>query len=119
MQQNIDVLSHQNILAALLVVLVLMWIAKQIMDFVLTARSLRKPMEKEANELTAHQSACDKKFATDKRRLDDLEPRMDSVEEGQRVLCKGVYEILGHLLHNGNKEQMEKASNDLFSFLNK
>lgn len=118
MQQNVDVLSHQNLLTALLVILVLIWAGKQIMDFCITLRTLRKPQEKEAHDLTAHQAACEKKFASDKNRLDALEPRMDSVEEGQRVLCKGVYEILGHLLHNGNKEAMEKASSDIFDFLN-
>ena len=118
MQQNLEVLSHENILVALLVILVLIWVAKQIMDFVITMRTLRRPQEKAEHDLTAHQTACDKKFASDKGRLDKLETRMDGVEEGQRVLLNGVYEILGHLLHNGNKDEMEKASKAIFDFLN-
>ena len=99
MQQNLEALSHENILVALLVLLVLIWVAKQLMDFIITLRTLRRPQEKADHDLTAHQAACDKKFASDKDRLDKLEPRVETVEEGQRVLCKGVYEILGHLLH--------------------
>lgn len=118
MQQNIDALSHQNILITVLVMLVVIWIAKQLMDFVITLRTLRKPQEKEASELTAHQAECEKRFRNDRDRLDNLEPRMDDVEQGQKVLCKGVYEILGHLLHNGNKDAMEQASKDIFDFLN-
>ena len=118
MQQNVDVLSHQNLLTALLVILVLIWAGKQIMDFCITLRTLRKPMEKEANDLTEHQAECEKRFRNDRDRLDKLEPRVDDVEQGQKVLCKGVYEILGHLLHNGNKEEMEKASKAIFDFLN-
>lgn len=118
MQQNVEVLSHQNIVTALLVVLVLMWAASLMMDFIIKVRALRKPQEKEAHDLTAHQAACDRKFASDKGRLDNLEARMDDVEQGQKVLCKGVYEILGHLLHNGNKADMEQASKDIFNFLN-
>ena len=118
MQQNIDALSHQNIMVALLVMLVLIWIAKQVMDFVITMRTLRKPQEKEAHDLTAHQAECEKRFHNDRDRLDKLELRMDDVEQGQKVLCKGVYEILGHLLHNGNKDDMEQASKDIFNFLN-
>ena len=118
MQQNLDALSQHNILVALLVILVLLWVAKQFMDFILTLRNFRKPQQKADQDLTAHQAACDKKFASDKDRLDKLEPRMDNVEEGQRVLCKGVYEILGHLLHNGNKDDMERASKAIFDYLN-
>lgn len=118
MQQNLDALSHQNILVALLVVLVLIWVAKQIMDFVITLRTVRKPQQMADHDLSVRQAACDRKFASDMGRLDALEKRMDSVEEGQRVLCKGVYEILGHMLHNGNKDEMEKASKALFDFLN-
>lgn len=118
MQQNLDALSHQNIIVALLVILVLIWVVKQFMDFILTLRNFRKPQEKADHDLTAHQAACDKKFASDKDRLEKLESRMDNVEEGNRVLCKGVYEILGHLLHNGNKTDMEHASKALFDYLN-
>lgn len=118
MQQNVSALSHENILVALLVILVILWVAKQLMDFILTLRTLRKPSQKADQDLTARQAACEKKFATDKDRLDKLELRMDNVEEGQRVLCKGVYEILGHLLHNGNKTDMEHASKAIFDYLN-
>lgn len=118
MQQNIDALSHQNVLVALLVVLVVIWVVKQIMDFIITLRTVRKPQQKADHDLSVRQAACDRKFASDMGRLDNLETRMDSVEEGQRVLCKGVYEILGHMLHNGNKDDMEQASKALFDFLN-
>lgn len=118
MQQNIEALSHENILVALLVLVVLLWAGGLFMDFVIKVRTLRKPQEKADHDLTEHQAACDKKFASDKKRLDDLETRMDDVEQGQKVLCKGVYEILGHLLHNGNKDAMENASKDIFDFLN-
>lgn len=118
MQQNLEALSHENILVALLVLLVLIWVAKQIMDFVITMRTFRKPQEKAEHDLTSHQAACEKKFASDKDRLDKLESRMDSVEEGQRVLLNGVYEIIGHLLHNGNMVEMEKANKAIFDFLN-
>lgn len=118
MAENVEVLTHQNILMALLVILAVIWVSKQIMDFVITLRTIRKPHEREVDDLATRQAACDKKFNSDMRRLDALEGRMDTVEEGQRVLCRGVYEVLGHMLHNGNKEGMQDASNELFDFLN-
>lgn len=118
MAENVEVLTHQNILVALLVILAVIWVSKQIMDFVITLRTIRKPHEREVDDLATRQAMCDKKFSSDMRRLDALEGRMNTVEEGQRVLCKGMYEVLGHMLHNGNKEAMEQASNAIFDFLN-
>lgn len=54
--------------------------------------------------------SCEQKFATDKRRLDAL-------EAGQDALVYGVAELLGHALHNGNSDEMEKAEKKLKTWL--
>lgn len=118
MQQNLEALSHENMLIALLVMLVIAWAASLIMDFVIKLRTLRKPQEKHASDLSDHQKECSKRFDADQNRLDDLERRMDSVEEGQRVLCKGMYVVIEHMLHNGNEDDMKRASASIFDFLN-
>ncbi len=118
MPNNIDVLTPQNLLVALAVILVLLGAAVLFMEFVLKLRAIRKPQEKEASDLTTHQAECEKRFRNDRDRLDELERRVNDLERGTRVLCKGQYEVIGHLLHNGNKDEMEQASKALFDFLN-
>lgn len=63
-------------------------------------------------------------LANDKRRLDAHEEAINSIrgkqrslEEGQRAVCAGVMALLEHELHNGNSEQMEKASEDINTYL--
>lgn len=56
-------------------------------------------------------------LATDKRRIDRLERDVADVRDGQKALVKGVQALLEHELHNGNSEQMEKASTGLNEWL--
>lgn len=118
MLQNVEALTHANMLTALLVVLVVIWVIKQLLDFVLTIRNVRKPQMREAEQLADKQRVCDTRMGDIERKTDELDERLKVAEEGQRVLCKGVYEILGHMLHNGNKDAMEQASRDIFDYLN-
>lgn len=60
----------------------------------------------------------------DKQRLDahdgrisDLETGLKDTQDGQRVTMQGVMALLEHELHNGNSEQMEKASSAIRSYL--
>lgn len=54
---------------------------------------------------------------TDKQRLDEHEKDIAILKEGQQVLCAGVVALLDHQLHNGNATQMEKARDEISSYL--
>ena len=58
-----------------------------------------------------------KKLATDKARLDDHDKAIHELQDGQKVLCSGLLALLDHELHNGNTEQMQKARNDIMTYL--
>lgn len=64
-----------------------------------------------------HWSAVEKMLANDKARLDQHERVIDDLKKGQRVICLGVQELLEHELHNGNAEEMKKASNNINRYL--
>ena len=51
------------------------------------------------------------------RRLDKLERRADTVEQGQKVQCKALMALLDHELHNGNADQMSEASREINDYL--
>lgn len=63
-------------------------------------------------------------LANDKRRLDahetailEIRNKQSSLEDGQRAICNGVMALLDHELHNGNSDQMQKASTRINDYL--
>lgn len=69
-------------------------------------KSWRKPAKTQEERL----GVCEAKLDTDHKRLENL-------EEGNRVLCRGVLALLNHELHNGNAEEIEHAQNGIESYL--
>ncbi|MBR6982153.1 MAG: hypothetical protein IKH75_01245 [Ruminococcus sp.] len=62
----------------------------------------------------------EEKLSKDKDRLDNHEKTINSInssldviKEGMEVSCNAIAEVLDHELHNGNGEQMQKASEEL------
>ncbi len=53
----------------------------------------------------------------DKRRLDKHDKAIEALQEGQKVTCEGVQALLNHALHNGNSDEMQRASTDLNKWL--
>jgi len=86
---------------------------------VTTIRNLRKPKEKQEENLTVHQSECNTRFETGERMIAQHERDIRDLKDGQRVQCVALHALLEHALHNGNKEDMERASRGLFDHMNR
>lgn len=76
-------------------------------------RKLRKPQE----DVAARLNGIDAKLATDKRRLDAHDEQLGDLHKGQMVVCAGVQALLEHELHNGNSDEMQRASADISNWL--
>lgn len=63
------------------------------------------------------QTTVKQALANDKTRLDKHDKAIDALQEGQKVTCEGVQALLNHALHNGNSDEMQKASTDLNKWL--
>mgnify|MGYP007104053532 CR=1 FL=1 len=66
----------------------------------------------------------DRKLANDNTRLGlhdrqiaDLAARQDKAQDFYRVACEGLVALLGHVLHNGNTDEIAKAERDMKEFL--
>lgn len=116
---NVQALTGANLATFLLVLVALAGLFIMFSNVVEAARKLRKPQERQEHNLATHQEACDKKFANDKRMIEDHATRIDNLEAGQRVICAALHELLEHELHNGNADAMRKVSGDLFTYLNR
>lgn len=116
---NVQALTGANLTTFLLVLVALAGLFILFVNVVDAARKLRKPQERHEHDLVSHQEACEKKFAHDKRAIDDHAMRIDNLEAGQRVICAALHELLEHELHNGNADAMRKVSGDLFTYLNR
>lgn len=115
---NVQALTGANMNTFLLVLVALAGLFILFANVVEAARKLRKPHDKQETDLLTHQDACDRKFASDKRALDDHATRIGHLEDGQRVICAALHELLEHELHNGNADAMRRVSGDLFTYLN-
>lgn len=115
---NVQALTGANLTTFLLVLVALAGLFILFSNVVEAARKLRKPQEKKETSLTEHQEACEKRFAADYKRFAALENRMQYQEDTSKVLCAGIHALLEHELHNGNADEMRRASADLFDHLN-
>ena len=111
-------LTWENLLAVLLVLVALATVYVLIGNVVETTRKLKKPKANQEADLTEHQRACEKKFRQDQAALENHGKRIDRLEEGQKVICAALHELLEHELHNGNAAAMKAASDNLFDYLN-
>lgn len=116
---NVQALTGANLTTFLLVLVALAGLFVLFANVVEAARKLRKPQERQVHDLVSRQETCDRKFANDKKLLDDHGTRIDHLEDGQRVICAALHELLEHELHNGNADAMRKVSGDLFTYLNR
>lgn len=74
---------------------------------------------KEGNSLTVteHLRSIDTKLDSDKRRIEALEKRQDSHDEGFRALCQATLAILRAIPHNGNESEVNQAEKNLQDYL--
>ena len=59
----------------------------------------------------------EKKLANDKTRLDEHDKAIANLQESNQVICSALLALLDHELHNGNADQMQKARDELMSYL--
>lgn len=116
---EINQLTGNNLLTFLLVLVTLATLFILFVNVVDSARKLKKPQENKENSLVSHQEECERRFSRDFRMLDEHSKRIENVEETTRVLCAGIHALLEHELHNGNSDEMRRASEALFKHLNK
>jgi hypothetical protein len=116
---ELQALTGDNLSAFILVLVALMGLFILAGNAVDAARKMRRPQERKEEDLQTHQEACGKKFASDQLALADHNQRIEALEEGQRVMCAALHELLEHELHNGNADKMRRASSDLFDWLNR
>ncbi len=109
----VDALTHSSLLAALVVIVALMELVTLAGKAADALRSLRGPRRASDERLEAVAAAQ----RGDKARLDRHEEELAGLREGQRQLCQGVQALLEHALHNGNSDEMDKASRGIQEWL--
>lgn len=108
-----DGITANDLLGAVVVVLACCGAIATVGKAVDTFRAWRKPQSDLAARVTGH----DAQFAALERQLKKHEADIEKLTEGQRNMCAGVLALLEHELHNGNADQMIKASQDINEWL--
>ena len=110
---KMEELTPSSLLTTALVVLLLMAAFVAVMQFVEAVKKAKRP----SNDLKEKVEQHDAFFTSDRCRLDSHDRELADVREGQKAMCKGVQALLEHELHNGNSDQMMKASEGINAWL--
>lgn len=114
---NLDAYTADDLFKAILVFLAVCAAVTIVLEMISKIKNLTKPKTDNDRQIMQY-------FANDKARLDTheaaikrLENRSDKLAEGMNVVGAGVQALLEHELHNGNSEEMAKASSDINKYL--
>lgn len=116
--EELQNLTWDAIIMALLVICLLCTAYTKIGGAVEMTRRFKRPREEREEGLAERQKSCEQKFRADQAALAEHGKRIDKLEEGQKVICGALHELLEHELHNGNAAAMKAASDNLFAYLN-
>lgn len=64
-----------------------------------------------------HIVESEERFKRGEKHIAENHDHIADLREGQRVCCLSLIALLGHELHNGNKDEMESALRELNSYL--
>lgn len=73
--------------------------------------------KKASNVLEQHIAESEDRFKRGEKHISENHDHIADLREGQRVCCLSLIALLGHELHNGNKDEMESALRELNSYL--
>lgn len=73
--------------------------------------------KKPDNSIQKHISDSEERFKRGEKHIAENHDHIADLREGQRVCCLSLIALLGHELHNGNKDEMEGALRELNSYL--
>lgn len=77
-----------------------------ILAFVKNIREIKKPV----SDIKEWQKSTDAKLASDKKRIDEL-------ENGNAVLCRGILALLNHEITGNSVDKLKTAQQDLTNYL--
>lgn len=93
--------------------LTFLWVAAVLVVFILSVWSLidhinkaRKPKD----DLAQWQRETDSKLANDKKRLDTL-------EDGQKVMLRGINAIISHEINGNSVDKLQKSQTEIMNYL--
>lgn len=67
--------------------------------------------------LEQHCKDAEDRFKRGEKHIAENHDHISDLKEGQRVMCVAVMALLNHELHNGNADEMHKASTGLNDYL--
>ena len=101
-----DKINPEMIMTFLIVAAALVGFVLLIWNLVDKIRAARKPHD----DLERWQRETDNKLAMDKKRL-------DSLEDGQKVMLRGINAIISHEINGNSTDKLQKSQNEIMEYL--
>lgn len=74
-------------------------------------------VKKPDHSFQRHCEDAEARFKQGEKHIAENHDHISDLKEGQRVMCVAVMALLNHELHNGNSDEMHKASTGLNDYL--
>ena len=93
--------------------LTFLWVAAALIAFTLSIWTLVEKIKK------AHKPATDLVSwqQTTQTKIDEEESKINSLEEGQKVLCRGILALLSHEINGNSIDKLTQAQTTLTEYL--
>lgn len=73
--------------------------------------------KKSGNTFEQHCKDADDRFKAGERHIAENHAHIEDLQEGNRVICLSLLALLGHANRTSNGEEIEKAQNELTTYL--
>lgn len=110
-------LTADKIVLALGVLLVLIGAYNTFATARKNARAEKERHDKPTHDLGVEVVEINRKLGVDKLRLDGHDEKLADLKTGLMAICAGVQALLEHELHNGNADEMTRASKGIDKWL--
>lgn len=111
-----EMLLDKNSLLSVLLLLIALAVL-----LVLAAQAVKAGEElfgkKNTGSFEAHCKASEERFKAGERHIAENHAHIEDLQEGNRVICLSLLALLGHANRTSNGEEIEKAQNELTTYL--
>lgn len=112
------VLEGNNFYIFVIVLIAIMGLFVLVGNVIKTYRDLKKPIDDDNNNIRTEVKELRHKIDRIETVVDEHGKEIDDIRHMNRIQCQSVRALLNHAIHDGNTDEMSKASTELDAYLN-
>lgn len=114
---SVEGLTFDQLLGAVVVILILIGAYNSIMTAIKNHREERRHQASPVTELKERVDRHDELLQKDKDRLDDHDKQLHSMGEESRIMLRGVRALLSHEINGNSTDRLQKSATEIDDYL--